>query len=40
MGKCETSRTSIGIKILLSDLVLQINDKNFDIIKEKYPEFI
>jgi hypothetical protein len=34
MGKCETSTTSIGIKILLSDLILQINEKNFDIIKE------
>jgi hypothetical protein len=34
MGKCETSTGSIGIKILLSDLILQINEKNFDIIKE------
>jgi serine/threonine protein kinase len=34
MGKCETSSISIGIKILLSDLVLQINEKNFDLIKE------
>jgi hypothetical protein len=34
MGKCETSSMSIGIKILLSDLVLQINEKNFDLIKE------
>jgi hypothetical protein len=34
MGKCETSSLSIGIKILLSDLVLQINEKNFDLIKE------
>jgi len=34
MGKCETSKTSIGIRILLSDLILQINEKNFDIIKE------
>jgi hypothetical protein len=34
MGKCETSTTSIGIKILLSDLVSQINEKNFDLIKE------
>lgn len=34
MGKCETSRTSIGIKILLSDLILQINETNFHIIKE------
>lgn len=34
MGKCETATASIGIKILLSDLILQINEKNFDIIKE------
>jgi len=34
MGKCENSTTSIGIKILLSDLILQINEKNFDLIKE------
>jgi hypothetical protein len=34
MGKCETARTSIGIKILLSDLILQINETNFDLIKE------
>jgi hypothetical protein len=34
MGKCETSTTSIGIKILLSDLILQINETNVDLIKE------
>lgn len=34
MGKCETSTGSIGIKILLSDLILQINEKNFNLIKE------
>lgn len=34
MGKCETSTASIGIKILLSDLVLQINETNFTLIKE------
>ena len=34
MGKCETATTSVGIKILLSDLILQINEKNFDLIKE------
>jgi hypothetical protein len=34
MGKCEKSTTSIGIKILLSDLILQINEKNVDLIKE------
>ena len=34
MGKCETSTVSAGIKILLSDLILQINETNFDLIKE------
>ena len=34
MGRCETSTASIGIKILLSELVLQINEKNFNLIKE------
>lgn len=34
MGKCETSRASIGIKILLSDLIFQIKETNFNIIKE------
>ena len=34
MGKYETSRTSIGIKIVLSDLILQINEKNVVLIKE------
>lgn len=34
MGKCETAKTSIGIKILLSDLILQINESNFDLIKK------
>ena len=34
MGKCETSSTSIGIKILLSDLIFQINEKNVDLIKK------
>jgi hypothetical protein len=34
MGKCETSTLSAGIKILLSDLVLQINETNVDLIKE------
>jgi hypothetical protein len=29
MGKCECSEASIGIKILLSDLILQINENNF-----------
>jgi hypothetical protein len=34
MGKCETARTSIGIKILLSDLISQINETNFDLINK------
>jgi hypothetical protein len=34
MGKCEHCTVSVGIKILLSDLVLQINEKNVDLIKE------
>lgn len=34
MGKSESATSSIGIKILLSDLVLQINENNVDIIKE------
>lgn len=34
MGKCETATASIGIKILLSDLTLQINENNFTIITE------
>jgi hypothetical protein len=34
MGKCDSSKASIGIKILLSDLILQINETNFNIIQE------
>ena len=34
MGKSETATASIGIKILLSDLVSQINETNFNIIKK------
>jgi len=34
MGKCESSSASIGIKILLTDLIYQINENNFSIIKE------
>ena len=34
MGKSETASASIGIKILLSDLILQINETNFDLIKK------
>ena len=41
MGKTETSTSSIGIKIILSDLILQINEKNVNIIKEiLYESFI
>lgn len=32
MGKSETSTASIGIKILLSDLISQINETNFELI--------
>jgi len=32
MGKCESATASIGIKILLSDLILQINETNFELI--------
>jgi hypothetical protein len=34
MGKCESATASIGIKVLLSDLILQINETNFTLIKE------
>jgi len=34
MGKSETASASIGIKILLSDLILQINETNFTLIKK------
>lgn len=34
MVKYETSTTFIGIKILLSDLILQINETNFNLIKK------
>ena len=34
MGKCETASASIGIKILLSDLILQINETNLNLIKK------
>ena len=33
MVKCEIATSSIGIKILLSDLILQINETNFNLIK-------
>jgi len=34
MGKCESATASIGIKILLSDIVTQINETNYNIIIE------
>ncbi len=34
MGKYETATASIGIKILLSDLILQINETNLNLIKK------
>jgi hypothetical protein len=34
MGKSETASASIGIKILLADLILQINETNFHLIKK------
>ena len=34
MGRCQTATTSFGLKILLSNLVLQINENNFTLIKE------
>ena len=41
MGKCETSTASLGIKIILSDLIEQINENNFDLIKKMlYDGFI
>jgi hypothetical protein len=41
MGKTEISTSSIGIKITLSDLILQINENNVNIIKDMlYNSFI
>jgi hypothetical protein len=34
MGKCESVNAYLGIKILLSELIKQINETNFDLIKE------
>ena len=34
MGKSETASAAIGLKILLSDLLSQINETNFDLIKK------
>ena len=41
MGKCETAAASIGIKILLFDLISQLNETTFDIIQDMlYDGFI
>ena len=41
MGKCETAAASLGIKISLSDLIVQLNETNFDIIQDMlYDGFI
>ena len=34
MGRCDAATVLIGIKILLSDLILQINENNFNLIKK------
>ena len=34
MGRCDEATVSLGIKILLSDLIKQINKDNFDLIKK------
>ena len=34
MGKSESAKAFLGIKILLSDLILQINENNIELIKE------
>lgn len=34
MGLCDTATASIGIKILLSDLILQMNETNIELIKK------
>mgnify|MGYP006269373573 CR=1 FL=1 len=34
MGRCESATSSIGIKILLSDIVQQMNETNFKLIME------
>ena len=34
MGRCETATASIGIKIVLSDLITQMNENNFNLIIE------
>ena len=34
MGRCDTATVALGIKILLSDLIEQINEENFNLIKK------
>lgn len=34
MGRCETATASIGVKILLSNLISQMNETNFNLIIE------
>ena len=34
MGHCDEATVSLGIRILLSDLIEQINDDKFDLIKK------
>ena len=34
MGRCDTATAALGIKILLSDLIEQINEENFNLIKK------
>ena len=34
MGRCDTATASLGLKILLSDLIEQINEENFNLIKK------
>lgn len=33
MGRCDSVKASIGVKILLHDLIAQMNDKNIELIK-------
>ena len=41
MGKCETASAIVGLKILVSQLLSQINETNFNLIKEMlYDGFI
>ncbi len=34
MGRCETATASIGVKILLSNLISQMNENNFNLVLE------